>query len=201
MDSSRAESDAPMNNHFTVDSKNSANLLLQMNVEKRTKNIRKIFFAWSQSVTYHGFAKIFSEKTNAPLRPLWAFIFLSFSALTCYLLVSNVLSFYMYNVSTSVQIVDESPSAFPAITICNVNPFTTQAAEELLEQLALDKFALYLANMSYSEYQNHLNDLIDYAINYVNVPEYGDAFRQQLGFNLSEVNVLDCEFQVGMDNL
>lgn len=51
---------------------------------------------WALSVIYLLFPKIFKEKTNLIARIFYALLFLALTALTCLILISNVLAYYEY---------------------------------------------------------------------------------------------------------
>lgn len=67
--------------------------------------IKTKFLQWSQSVTYHCFPKIFKEtkKTNLCAKLICAFVFVSFSGLTSYLLLKNIIAYYRFNVVSSIK--------------------------------------------------------------------------------------------------
>jgi len=45
------------------------------------------------------------------------------------------LSYLSFGVSTTSRTLYEAPALFPKITICNLNPFTTEYAMEYLRQI------------------------------------------------------------------
>jgi hypothetical protein len=74
---------------------------------------------WSLSVTYHLFPKIFKDETHAVARIFYAFLFLVLTTLTCLILAGNIISYYKYDIVSTVQIINEAPTLFPTITICD----------------------------------------------------------------------------------
>jgi hypothetical protein len=61
------------------------------------------------------------------------FVITSFSY-CFYSLVQCFINFYKYEVTVSIKNVDELPSRFPAITICNINPFNEVYALGYIQQ-------------------------------------------------------------------
>ena len=135
------------------DSPSKRNFLKKL-TQKLTQ-IKSVFLEWSQSVTYHCFPKIFKEKTRFFMRFIWTLIFLTFSGLTCYILINNVISYYQFNVVSTIQVVSERESVFPAVTICNSNPFTTKYAENLTYELALNNLGIKLDQVSLDYYNKN----------------------------------------------
>jgi hypothetical protein len=153
-------------------------------------------------VTYHSFPKIFKEKTRFRMRFIWALIFLIFSSLTCYIQVNNIISFYEYNVVSTIRVINEESSVFPAVAICNSNPFVTKFAENLTKDLVREFFQIDLEkNISFAQYIFYLpNKLPSYISSIINDPGFGDANRKSLGTNFSEI-ILVCVFNYAPCNI
>jgi hypothetical protein len=97
------------------------------------KAFRKEILIWLECSTFHGLQNI-SKNTNFIIRILWL-IFVITSFLYCfYSLVQCFINFYKYEVTVSIKNVDELPSRFPAITICNINPFNEVYALGYIQQ-------------------------------------------------------------------
>jgi hypothetical protein len=181
-----------------------------INQENKTKNtkvknfgakLNNIFLEWSQSVTYHCFPKIFKEKTRFCMRFIWALIFLIFSSLTCYILVNNIISYYKYSVVSTIQIVNEDSSVFPAVTICNSNPFVTKNAENLTKYLAKESLGFELEKTTFDEFNKIFIPKLGFYMNtYVNNPEYSDANRKRLGVDFATI-INSCYFDSNPCNL
>jgi len=85
----------------------------------------------------------------------------------------------------------------PAVTICNSNPYVTKYAENLTQTLALEylgvdlekipSFQFYLTSMP-GEFGAYMNS-------YINDPTFGDAKREALGTNFSEI-IMHCFFHL-----
>ena len=155
-----------------------------MNKTKKSR-IRKAFLEWSQSVTYHCFPKIFKQDTRLILRLAWSLIFIGLSSLTCFILVNIIIQYYQFGVSTSIQIIIESPTLFPTITICDANPFTTEQAEGMIQDFSLKNFGIDLRNISFEEFISYCSESAYFINAYVKNPSYGDANRKLLGFNMT----------------
>jgi hypothetical protein len=153
------------------------------NLIKKGDIIREAFYEWSQETSFQAFPKIFKEKTHVVVRIFWSIIFLAFTEITVYLLLQGILEYCQWSTATTIQIVRESPTQFPAITICDSNPFTSKDAQKLLEKLALEKFSINISSMSDTDFNLFKANLSDYAKIVVNNPDFGDKNRTLLGFS------------------
>ena len=162
--------------------------------KNKLSKMKCVFLEWSHCVTYHCFPKIFKEKTHLILRLFWSVIFLSFASLTFFILVNNVILYYQYQTVTSIQIINEQPTLFPTITICDSNVFTTQDAQLFLVNMSKNFFDKDITTMSYLEYYEFgVNQLSNVVYSFVSDPMFGDENRKRLGFNLSQF-ILTCTF-------
>ena len=80
---------------------------------------RKIMIEWFSTSTVHGLSNIMRIK-NIFLKVIWIICFL-ISAIWCLFSSIRLFStYYAYPSYVSTLIVQESPSVFPAVTICNM---------------------------------------------------------------------------------
>jgi hypothetical protein len=168
--------------------------MIKVEHRKKLSKLKNLILEWSQSVTYHCFPKIFKEKTRFCMRFIWALIFLIFSSLTCYILVNNITSYYKYSVVSTIQIVNEETSVFPAVTICNSNPYVTKYAENLTKELAYESYGIDLESITFDDFNKEFIPKLGFYMNtYVNNPEYSDTNRKRLGLNFAKF-INSCYF-------
>ena len=86
------------------------------------------------------YSKVFTEKSSV-LKFVWLVCFLLFSVVTAFCVARNFHDYYSYEVVFKIEIVNEKPIEFPAITICNANPFTTLSAQDLLNNITTFNYA------------------------------------------------------------
>ena len=164
------------------DESNEENLTKKEMTSLKSDKIKEAFYDWSQETSFQAFPKIFKEKTHVIVRIFWSIIFLVFTGITVYLLAQGIIEYCEWSTASTVQIVRESPTQFPAITICDSNPFTSMNAQSLLEKLAMEKFNITISTMSDTQFNVYKTDLNDYAKMVVNNPDFGDENRKLLGF-------------------
>ncbi len=106
-----------------------------------------------------------------PMRILWVVAYLACVAYSLYLMSNSIRKYLRYETSTSIQYISSLPTDFPAVTICNLNPFN--------ELYSIKHMRTALSNINMSQ---NCNILKGNKINYTaNVIAYG-----LLGFNDSE---------------
>ena len=122
-----------------------------------------------------GFSNIFSLVNGIWLKITWCAILLV-SASTClFLIVKSVNDYTSYAVITKVRMENEYEVTFPAITLCNKNPFTTDYAGALFAKASLPNIAdnvknlnIYLRNTTGSYLNDdqaaQMSDLNDYLV-------------------------------------
>ena len=101
--------------------------------DNKLVEIKKLFYEWIDKTTVHGLPNSAKEKRKA-LRIFW---FLSFfaSILFCIFLVTkNFESYFNYEKVSQVEMINEVPSVFPAISICNLNTFATEYSWSFINQ-------------------------------------------------------------------
>ena len=106
---------------------------------------------------------------------LWLIIFVASISATLYLIVSAVSDFLRYDVSSTVRYLTEERTVLPTVTFCNINPFTTEYAINLLGQ----------ANVT----MPHESETVDYWAMYLQVEDY---LRKTRGYALT----LDEKFKL-----
>ncbi|RMZ96488.1 acid-sensing ion channel 1 isoform X2 [Brachionus plicatilis] len=84
-----------------------------------------IFRQWTESMTMHGFPNIFRTK-HITFKIMWTIFFLSSNAF-CFFIISRILiNFFKYDIVTTIKVVEKDSMPFPAVTVCNANPFVTE---------------------------------------------------------------------------
>ncbi|CAF0785654.1 unnamed protein product [Brachionus calyciflorus] len=100
------------------------------------------------SSTSHGIPNIIrSDKLS--LRLMWIFFTIVSTGLCSYMIVQSITSYLSFETTSKIQIHSETSSIFPAVTICNMNYFTSEYSAEFIRNLSLD-----IQSNSYFEYDN-----------------------------------------------
>jgi hypothetical protein len=87
---------------------------------------------------YNSTAQAIIKISETPILTLKVFLLIcviSSSGLCAYLINQLIMSYLSFGVSTTSRNLYETPALFPKITICNLNPFTTQYSMEFLRKV------------------------------------------------------------------
>ena len=133
------------------------------------------------------FSKIFVNHHSTPIKLLWTCSFLILASLTGYLVVQNLINYYQYEVVTQVDAVNVRPLEFPTVTLCNLNPFTSKYAENLIQHVSLVNYGqdLTSVNVSYEQAMYFLP----------NITELTKMYVAQSNFTLDEKKLLGGHWQ------
>ena len=146
-----------------------------------------------------GIIKIF--QTNPWIIRIFLFVCVAATVgFTSFMIVDSFLSYFAYEVSTKSRTIFETPSVFPKVTICNLNPFTTEYAANFLKEINARYYphtdifnSSQMNNLSYSVKHDLLSNLSVIAMGTVNSINFTDEQRKQLAHRDQEV-ILSCMF-------
>jgi hypothetical protein len=82
---------------------------------------------WFERSKMHGFSNIVLA-SNMGLQIFWIMVFSACFVYCLYLIIMSTKEYYKYATAVSISQVVDSPADFPAVTICNLNPFNEQRA-------------------------------------------------------------------------
>jgi hypothetical protein len=157
----------------------AANIETKNRKSKKSIKIKKEFVEWSLLTKFDCYSKIF-ENEVAWVKVVWTLLFLIFSGFTAWLVILNIINYFHYEVTSIIEVKNERPTHFPAITICNSNPFTSSQAQSLMDDISLKTFNKTLDNMTYNEAYLTSSYLTERTKMYVNSPYYSDQNRIDL---------------------
>lgn len=96
-----------------------------MTDDSKLNSVKKILKETILSSTGHGYPNI--VRTNKwPIRLLWIISTLVSIGLCSLLIIQSILSYFKYEVTTKIRVINEFNSEFPTITVCNLNFLTTE---------------------------------------------------------------------------
>ena len=148
--------------------------------------------------TAHGVSHLFNAN-NTVKKSLWLICILLAGFLFITLASMNVLDYLEYQVTTKIRFHDEKTSDFPAVAICNYNPFVTEYAIDFLIGL-IEKTSPNSSkpqNLSKIELINEHLKTNPYLKDHVRYLVWSESMsnteKQKLGFPLKKV-ILSCRF-------
>ena len=114
------------------------------------------------TTTFHCLPKVFLSQ-NALLQITWLAVFTVFSVLTGALVTTSLFDYFEYQVVSKIQIIYERPAQFPTVTVCDVNFFSTYAAQQLIQNITWREFGRDIDLMSYDELTAHMENITELA--------------------------------------
>ena len=123
--------------------------------------------------------------------------------LTLYLITTNIMDYYKYEVTTKTRLIREVPMIFPKVTICNSDPFVTNASIPFLASVIRND-SHFSAKVIDAIEDGAITDLdlvnwiIDNNVDFTPKALYmaltaDQATRSSIGFNRSKF-VVECWF-------
>lgn len=161
------------------------------------KNKNKRLIIWSLvkesaiSSTMHGLPNVFRLE-NKFLKLMWIVCFLGALIYCIYTIASIIKTFLLFEVLTNQQVSNTSPVDFPAITVCNINPFDRRHAQSYINMVLTNNNLSYVNDITKIDINPKLvSNLIKASIK--SDPSLNVTQIQNLGFDLNYM-ILTCYF-------
>ena len=121
------------------------------------------------------------------LKILWGIAFLGGIAGATYYLINTLTTYYQYQPVVQVSLIEEFPTQFPAVTICNLNPFVNLNRSGINQTNLFNKVSLNSKNINYYfvEAQENLKRI---------VANFSIDQQQLIGFQLNNETLISCSF-------
>jgi len=87
-------------------------------------DIKKEIIELLLATTCHGIPNIIRAKKSYFLTLMWTLSLLICSGYLYYLTIMSIKEYLKYRVITSIEVINESPTLFPTVTICNLNGYS-----------------------------------------------------------------------------
>jgi hypothetical protein len=155
-------------------------------LKSKRAELKALLNGWAGSSTIHGYSRIF-QTDKWPLKILWLLFSLGSTGFLAYLVSKSIMDYLTHEVVTKIRVYNEVPLEFPTVTICNINPFTKTAADNLFDEI------LSQNGHSNTDDENILKEYFeDFLVKAMN-PSKTDDYRKSLGPTLDEM-LVDCDF-------
>jgi len=109
------------------------------------RTIQKLSLVWMSESSSKILPKLF-QKRHIYAKIIWIIFFVCSSTISLALVIKYVKDYLEYKVDVKVEIIYESPTKFPAVTFCNLNPFHKERAQNTLNFSHLFNFSSILSN-------------------------------------------------------
>lgn len=177
---------------------------LENNRNKKCVWIRRFsLVAWSiihksfLDSTIHGSKRIF-KNNSLFLRIMWICFFLASSTLCTYVIALTLIDYFEFDTVSKTERVHMITTEFPAVTICNTNPFLTNESEKYIDELLKEN---QIPDINDDEFENNSIDgpisrfyRLFLGMNALD-PNRTDAFRRSLGQDISDM-LFSCTYNL-----
>ena len=180
--------------------KTKVEIIFEKKNQKKTE-LKKKFVEWSSASTSHGYPNIFRTK-HTSIKILWAICLVVSISLCLFLLIRGIKAFLEFDVVTSIKTVEERPALFPSITICEINKFKSEDSADLIKEIYFTEYGINLTKDNFYD-ENVLNlyyNVYELATVIATNPDFGDANRKKLGFDLNDI-LFECWFNSNQCNI
>jgi len=150
--------------------------------------LKSLINSWLSVSTFHALPKLASPANSPGIKLLWSLLAIVTISLFAFMSARNLTDFFAFDVTTKVNIVNEVPIAFPTVTICNINPFTSSLTDQVIEKLA-NEFYNGSAELDRDQSKSLFNRFVMHTAN----PGFGDERRRALGRALEDT-IVGCRF-------
>ena len=154
--------------------------------------LKKEFVRWCQFSTINGLSHI-ARSNSWFTRTLWILLFLLSFSLCLFTIIQSLIAYENHAVSVTFKRVQELPAIFPAVTICNINPFNeirlqSSKVEKIYFFLNEESFNTRNTNAAFENFTNRVKRVI------ANDKSLSDRDRFELGFRLDDDMLVSCEY-------
>ena len=143
-----------------------------------------------QITSTHGIPRIISRPFT--LKIIWTAFFLTSIGVCLFILVGNFRDYFNFGVNTLVIVVPQDTIPMPVITVCNLNPLITHAAQKHIAKHYKDTYNVTFT--SYKEFRSLIdsgripND-IDWLLYQSYSPDYNVTVRDSFGFTFDDQQI------------
>jgi acid-sensing ion channel 2 len=146
---------------------------------------------WCSYCTAHGISNISRVKSKLVLS-MWICLYLASIAYCFFCIINILIVFFQYHVLINMEFENDPPIDFPAVTVCNLNPFDKRYAEDYIKTVLSANNKSYVYNLSLIDIEPaQVYKLIKSAV--ISDSTLNDSARSQLGFSLDYMQ-LRCQF-------
>ncbi len=116
--------------------------MIQAEIKKASRfkilKLQILFKEWCLSSSFQFLSKLYQYENNFQ-RLLWIIIFVTFSFGTFWFFIMGILDYLEFDVVSKIRVYNEKTIIFAYITICEIFPFSSKNANNLLENYLNEK--------------------------------------------------------------
>lgn len=167
---------------------NSSNPKSKVNTGEK---IKQKLYDWGSNTKSHGVPNILRVE-NLFLKIIWIICFVASFSYCIYTIIGIILTFLKFEVLINQQVATDSPIEFPAVTVCNLNPFDRRKAQNYIDKVLENNNLSYVTDVNKIDKNPKLiNTLIKSSI--IGNPNLTAENIENLGFHIDYM-LLTCYF-------
>jgi hypothetical protein len=139
-----------------------------------------------ESSTAHGFPNIVRNESKL-LKIMWIVFLLASMGSCIYFVILSLKNYFQYEVVTKTRVINDVPSPFPTVTVCNINPIFTEYAYKFADKLLVDN------NVTLETATDKYEDLRYFISSSMNNPSISTEEKMKFGLPFNET-IIDCSF-------
>lgn len=152
---------------------------------------------WITSSTLHALPRVF-KPSPIYLRVIWLIFFLLSFGCYIWIVTNYFIKFFTWPSNTNIAIINESPSNFPAVTICNLNPLYKKRSQTYINNVLQKNNMSYLNNLTHMNPNQLATDLQTSVLNTIKAAASTDTTLNStslklLGWDINEM-LMSCTF-------
>ena len=166
-----------------------AETIKSYNQLKLSEKVKIELLRWCKRTTIDGIPHI-TRSTNWTMRALWILFFTASIIFCLFAIMQTLIAFYDYTVTMTISRVQEMSSVFPAVTICNLNPYNENRSYEFFADLIEKEREM---DVNLRKTNNDFDALMDH-VKRVVANHNGINDNYMLGYHLENEMLLSCEY-------
>ena len=158
--------------------------IAKRNYQEKRKTVKKVLINWCEISTVHAIPRIRRSK-NSYLRFLWLLCFAASAIYCIYSIVVSFQAYFKYETLTSIEIIKESQSNFPAVSFCNF---------KMLNKLSKKNFKQSQEHSTGEDIYDYVNEnlLLMQSTSRAELNESTD-FRKLVSLNINDI-LISCVY-------
>jgi hypothetical protein len=163
-------------------------------INLRTK-IKTAAYEWILTSTSHGLPSIF-RVDKIYLKVFWFICFLTSTGVCSFLVAGYLKTYFQYKFVVSTKLYNQLPTDFPAISICNLNPYYKNRSISFINKVLQKRKVTVLLTLNTLSSNDTPNKLSNLALNIIKgeaTVQLTAAERASLGFYLDNM-LITCSF-------
>lgn len=157
------------------------------------KTFMELFKKWMLET----YMQSLSERPNLFLRLVWLVCLLGSVGICAFLITRLFLQYFQYGVTTTIRDIYVDNMSFPMVTVCNVNPMVTPAAEAYIREYILNQTGSDNVTSIYD--LNNIKGGIDVDLQFMHYLTYASTFdpNVKLSFGYGVNGIIPNSYAVG----